>query len=182
MRPLLASPRDRVRPSATDRERAAEELRRAYADERLSVETFSGRLDLVYTARTRAELDYAVVDVGRRRAVRRAVLDAVAWVSALVRDLGGAWNSPRAATMVLPLRPRAVIGRSPSSDFVVSDGTVSAYHAILTYEDRAWTLRDNNSTNGTFVNGWRVTDGTEVRPGDELRMGRTRFLLLPPLG
>ena len=59
----LASQPGRVRPSAADRERVALVLRRACLDERLSVETLSTRLELLYAARTRAELDRLLSDV-----------------------------------------------------------------------------------------------------------------------
>ena len=48
------------------------------------------------------------------------------------------------------------------------------------YADERWTLRDVGSLNGTFVNDWRVADEILVRPGDELRVGESRFMLVSP--
>jgi hypothetical protein len=170
----------RARASTSDRERVAESLRRACAEQRLSFETFSARLDLVYAAKTRAELDRLLNDLPELDAIRRAILTAVAWISRLTSDLQGAWRAPRTARMVLPTRETVVIGRSPLADFVIADGTVSLRHAVLRYADGSWTLRDEGSTNGTFLNGWRVADEIVVRPGDELLLGCTRFVLTLP--
>jgi pSer/pThr/pTyr-binding forkhead associated (FHA) protein len=41
-------------------------------------------------------------------------------------------------------------------------------------------LEDAGSTNGTFLNGWRITDSILVRPGDELTIGETTFVLALP--
>jgi hypothetical protein len=175
----LASP-GRTRPSRRDRERVADVLRRACVDERLSSETFIGRLDLVYAARTRAELDRLLADLPEPTVVRRVTLDAVGWSSRILSDLSRAWRGPQFPRMILPLRSRVVIGRSPSADFVVADRTVSSTHALLAYDGSAWLIEDAGSTNGTFINGWRVVDPILVRPGDELTVGETTFVLAPP--
>jgi hypothetical protein len=176
----LASPLGRLRPSAADRERVAVVLRRACLDERLSVETFSARLELLYAARTRAELDRLLSDVPEPTVVGRMVLSLVAWVSRWSNEIQLAWRVPRTPRMILPRHESVVIGRSPASDFVVSDETVSGRHAVLSYVDGGWALRDVGSLNGTFVNGWRVVDQILVRPGDELKIGDSRFILASP--
>ena len=50
----------------------------------------------------------------------------------------------------------------------------------LNYRAGTWTLADTGSTNGTFVNGWRLADPIVVRPGDEVLFGMSRFILVPP--
>jgi hypothetical protein len=176
----LASPVGRLRPSAADRERAAIVLRRACLDERLSVETFSARLELVYAARTRAELDRLLSDVPEPTIFGQLLLGVIAWVSRWSNQIRVAWQVPRTPRMILPLRDCVVIGRSPLSDFVVADQTVSARHAVLTYIDGSWALKDEGSRNGTYINGWRVVDQIVVRPGDELSLGESRFILASP--
>jgi len=176
----VTQPVDRLRPSAADRDRAAELLRRACLDQRLSAETFSGRLDLVYAARTRAELDRLLGDVPEPRLLRRLVLAGVTWLSSWSNDVRAAWRQPRTPRLVLPNRDQVLIGRSAACDFVIADGTVSAEHAVLMHIDGDWTLRDNGSTNGTYVNGLRVVDEMLVRAGDELALGYSRFILAPP--
>jgi hypothetical protein len=168
------------RPSAADRERAAEALRRAYAEERLSVETLSTRLDFVYAARTRMELDRLLTDVAPAKAFKTLILMPVAWLSDWSQALAAAWRAPRTARLTLPRRDYLVIGRSRRSNFVLPDPTVSNHHAVLNYAGGTWTLSDSSSTNGTFVNGWRVIDPVVVRPGDEVIFGMSRFILAPP--
>jgi hypothetical protein len=50
------------------------------------------------------------------------------------------------------------IGRADYSDLVIGDGSVSAEHARLRRQDGLWMLTDVGSTNGTYVDGERVTD------------------------
>lgn len=173
----------RTRPSSADRERAAAALRRACVEDRLSNETFVRRLDVVYAARTRAELDDVLGDVTEPGPLRRLLLDTTSRLSRLSLELARAWRVPRTPRLVLPLREKVVLGRSPAADFVVADATVSGRHATLAYdtETESWILEDAGSLNGTFVNGWRVVGPVAVRPGDELAMGVTRFVLAPPI-
>src|SRR5580704_681594 len=49
------------------------------------------------------------------------------------------------------------IGRDPQSDIVVDDPRVSWNHAVLQHQDGGWVLEDRGSTNGTFVDGERVS-------------------------
>ncbi|MBV6520619.1 MAG: hypothetical protein MNPFHGCM_00737 [Gemmatimonadaceae bacterium] len=76
------------------------------------------------------------------------------------------------------LRPGAphVLGRALSSDLPVLDPTVSRRHAELTVESGGITLRDLGSSNGTFVNGNRITSARVVA-GDRLIFGKVLFEL-----
>lgn len=76
---------------------------------------------------------------------------------------------------VLPLSDRAVIGRSVRNDIVITDSTVSGVHCEFTYEDEKLYLTDKNSTNGTYINGERIAEKTEVHKGDILEIGRNKF-------
>lgn len=49
------------------------------------------------------------------------------------------------------------IGRNPGNDVVIPDQTVSGTHAVIANEGGFWYIVDQNSTNGTLVNGIRVT-------------------------
>jgi adenylate cyclase len=69
-----------------------------------------------------------------------------------------------------------VLGRALSSDLPVLDPTVSRRHAELTVEPSHVGLKDLGSSNGTFVNGSRVTDTTLV-PGDRIVFGKILFEL-----
>ncbi len=68
------------------------------------------------------------------------------------------------------------IGRDPSNDLVLSDSMVSRRHAILEHRDNQYILRDNNSSNGTMVNGDRVDIEKPLRDGDLVAIGSSRLL------
>jgi hypothetical protein len=64
-----------------------------------------------------------------------------------------------------------VIGHSASADVVIDDPFVSGEHALVTVDGPGQvTIRDLNSTIGTFVNGERVTGARVLRAGDLVRM------------
>jgi hypothetical protein len=67
-----------------------------------------------------------------------------------------------------------VIGRLPECGVVLSDTNVSRRHAQVALDDGDVVVTDLGSTNGTFLNGRRVTRAT-VRPGDELTIGASRL-------
>ncbi len=69
-----------------------------------------------------------------------------------------------------------ILGRALSSDLPVLDPTVSRRHAELTVEPSSVSLKDLGSSNGTFVNGARVSDVT-VRTGDKVVFGKILFEL-----
>lgn len=58
-----------------------------------------------------------------------------------------------------------VIGRDESADFCVESSRVSRKHVVLERRDGQFVLRDLDSTNGTFVNGQRITE-TALADGD----------------
>ncbi|HWH15520.1 MAG TPA: FHA domain-containing protein, partial [Miltoncostaeaceae bacterium] len=70
-----------------------------------------------------------------------------------------------------------VIGREEGTDLVLDDSQASRRHAEVTGSSGSWSVRDLGSTNGTFVNGTRLTGEQALRPGDEIRIGRSRIAL-----
>ena len=68
----------------------------------------------------------------------------------------------------------AIIGRDPSSDLVIDDPQVSRFHARLTESDGYVVLHDLQSSNGTMVNGARVTR-TVLIHGDTIAIGDTEI-------
>jgi uncharacterized RDD family membrane protein YckC len=68
------------------------------------------------------------------------------------------------------------IGRDPSNDLVLSDSMVSRRHAIMERKGESYAIRDNNSSNGTMVNGDRVVGDQELRDGDLIAIGAARLL------
>jgi pSer/pThr/pTyr-binding forkhead associated (FHA) protein len=70
-----------------------------------------------------------------------------------------------------------VLGRDPNCDFPINHETVSAHHAHLSYHHNQWWVEDLHSTNGSFLNGERLEVATVIITGDELRCGKTNFLI-----
>ena len=69
------------------------------------------------------------------------------------------------------------IGRSSESGLVIRDDYTSTHHARLMLWDENWVIQDLDSTNGTFLDGTRVTLPTEVPPGVPITIGTTIFEL-----
>ncbi|HET9242532.1 MAG TPA: FHA domain-containing protein [Gaiella sp.] len=74
----------------------------------------------------------------------------------------------------IDLTNTAGVGRGPENAIRLDgDTTVSSRHATLdSRADGLW-VEDAGSTNGTFVNGARVTSARMLVPGDVLRIGHT---------
>ncbi len=86
-------------------------------------------------------------------------------------------NPTSATKKEIPIVTRVIsIGRDPSNDLVLSDSMVSRRHAILEHRDNQYILRDNNSSNGTMVNGDRVDIEKPLRDGDLVAIGSSRLL------
>lgn len=67
------------------------------------------------------------------------------------------------------------IGREASNSFQLHDQEVSRHHAEVKRDGRTFTLVDLESSNGTFVNGQRVTR-QELASGDQVQLGSTLML------
>jgi pSer/pThr/pTyr-binding forkhead associated (FHA) protein len=63
------------------------------------------------------------------------------------------------------------IGRAPENTIVIDDFSVSGHHALLQFTRETYYLKDLGSTNGTRVNGERITE-TQLRVGDRVRFGK----------
>jgi len=68
------------------------------------------------------------------------------------------------------------VGREAGNDIIINDPQVSRHHARLTLQGGAYVLEDLGSTNGTFVNGRRVTGLVSLSPGDMIGLGDTIVL------
>ena len=85
-------------------------------------------------------------------------------------------HPPEGRPTVLQLdRERVTIGRSERVTVPVDDVYVSDEHALIAENDGDWTVRDLGSTNGTYLNGAKVTQPTPVSAGDQVRIGKTRI-------
>lgn len=86
-----------------------------------------------------------------------------------------------AGSLVLPTGERVIlsehvltIGRLPECNIVLADPNVSRTHAEIRPRGQGFVLTDFNSTNGTRVNGIRVSEHV-LQDGDEISFGNTRM-------
>lgn len=73
-----------------------------------------------------------------------------------------------------PVDGELILGREHgSADLVIPDPGVSRRHARVISENGALILEDLGSSNGTYVNGERISGAVELAAGDEIRIGAT---------
>jgi hypothetical protein len=84
----------------------------------------------------------------------------------------------RPGTVVMPsgeriplTSERSVIGRLADCTVVIADGNTSRHHAEVRRVGNAFMVADLGSTNGTFVNGERVTAERRLADGDAITVG-----------
>jgi len=77
--------------------------------------------------------------------------------------------------------PSIVLGRSSEADILIEDTGVSRRHLEIRTENGVTSAVDLGSTNGSYVNGQKVSGSTELTDGSTITMGRTKiiFRLLP---
>ncbi|MCZ7415958.1 MULTISPECIES: DUF1707 and FHA domain-containing protein [unclassified Streptomyces] len=171
-------------PRLTDAERdqALAVLRESAADGRVSHRTFERRMDLVLHARHPGELYAVLHDLNTRRPRAGLLERLLGSMSAFPARMRRAWLHERLPELLLPgPGPYPLsIGRAPGSVLRLNDHTVSRAHAQLRHTGVGWSLRDLGSSNGTWVNGRRVTGSVVVGPGDHVRFGRVGFRLTAP--
>ncbi|HWD20810.1 MAG TPA: FHA domain-containing protein [Verrucomicrobiae bacterium] len=69
---------------------------------------------------------------------------------------------------------RHVAGRSLNTDLALADGSVSSAHCEIHLTAKGCVIKDLGSTNGTFIDGARVTEGA-LAPGQTLRLGQVEI-------
>ena len=65
-----------------------------------------------------------------------------------------------------------ILGRN-SDQIPLTDNSISRRHAHLRKVNGSWAIEDSHSSNGTYVNGNRITQPTSLRRGDRIRLGGT---------
>jgi hypothetical protein len=74
-------------------------------------------------------------------------------------------------------KPRVTIGRA-NADFVIDDVEASRQHAAVEVRDTVYLLHDLSSTNGTLVDGKRITEPMELSDKGEFQIGSTTLMLI----
>lgn len=86
-------------------------------------------------------------------------------------------SGPRAGTRIALFHGFS-IGKAPDCSLVIDDGYASSHHAQIGMDGRGFcTIYDRGSTNGTFVNGTRVTE-MPLEHGTAVRIGATELRFL----
>jgi len=74
---------------------------------------------------------------------------------------------------------RLIIGRAPENDLVIPDQLVSRRHAVIEQGPGGWKIIDNQSGNGTLLNGRRISEA-DLHDGDVITIGKTRLFFQAP--
>ncbi|MDX1613254.1 MAG: FHA domain-containing protein [Candidatus Promineifilaceae bacterium] len=76
-----------------------------------------------------------------------------------------------------------VVGREPINDIAIPDLEISRRHASFTYREGRYLVEDLGSTNGTFVNGRRISEPTPLSDGDVVDLAQsTSFIFRSTAG
>jgi pSer/pThr/pTyr-binding forkhead associated (FHA) protein len=73
--------------------------------------------------------------------------------------------------------PELTIGRDVSNQIPINDAEVSRKHVRLTLKNNGYVVEDLGSTNGTFVNGQRISNPTVLKMGDLVAFGENVVLM-----
>jgi predicted component of type VI protein secretion system len=78
----------------------------------------------------------------------------------------------------IPLtKPEMIVGRRPSCDIRLDFENISGKHCLLRLINGVWNVKDLGSTNGTTVNGARLTTEQSVMPDEELGVAGHMFTI-----
>jgi pSer/pThr/pTyr-binding forkhead associated (FHA) protein len=71
---------------------------------------------------------------------------------------------------------KTTIGRVDDNIFQIAEASVSSHHCEVLLRGNEVVVRDLNSTNGTYINGEKVTESV-IKPGQILRLGQIEMRL-----
>lgn len=86
-------------------------------------------------------------------------------------------SGPREGLEIELPREQLTIGRSGESGLVIRDDYTSTHHARLMLWNDGWVVQDLDSTNGTYLDGARVTVPTPIPMNAVIKIGTTTFEL-----
>lgn len=120
----------------------------------------------------------AVILFARRRKAKRTHIPPASAFTTLPGYVLVVQGGPGTGTRYPVIQNVLTIGRDVDCQVIVNYPNVSAHHARLTWDGRTFVVEDMGSTNGTFVNGYRITGPVQFRPGDVLSLAGSVDLVL----
>ena len=81
-----------------------------------------------------------------------------------------------------PVGAVARVGRANGNEIQLFDAEVSRLHAVIYKYDQGFAIVDQDSANGTYVNGVKASGPTWINPGDKITVGRSQLLVSPGFG
>src|SRR4051794_3484923 len=85
-------------------------------------------------------------------------------------------SGPQQGQTVEVTGERFLVGRGADGQLTLQDSEASRHHALMRPQpDGSVVLEDMGSTNGTFVNGQKVTGPVTLSGGEKVRMGDTEM-------
>lgn len=72
---------------------------------------------------------------------------------------------------------KTTIGRVDDNSFQIAEPSVSSHHCEVSLRGSEVVVKDLNSTNGTFINGEKISESV-LKPGQTLRLGQIELQLL----
>ena len=86
-------------------------------------------------------------------------------------------NGPDAGSVYRIEKPRVTIGRT-GADLALSDSEISRNHAAVEIRDTTYMVEDLKSTNGTLIEGEKISGLTEIQNHGEFTIGGTTLMLI----
>jgi pSer/pThr/pTyr-binding forkhead associated (FHA) protein len=83
----------------------------------------------------------------------------------------------KAGAKVAVKKAEFIIGRSQTCHLCAGSSAVSRQHCMITRTENRVAVKDLDSRNGTYVNGKKITEETELASGDEIIVGPLKFLV-----
>ena len=125
--------------------------------------------------------DEKIIDMTMQRSDKLMKEDLKNWRKAPAKDpflvvLSGVEKGKK----ILLISPVTTLGRAVQCNIQIKDRRASRSHANLNREDNSFTIFDQNSSNGTWVNNSRITGSKELKNGDLIIIGSTELLLTIP--
>src|SRR5215210_3902629 len=91
-------------------------------------------------------------------------------------------ETPDGGRQRVALENEITVGRTNLAQIAIEDAQLSRLHATIWREDDDVWIQDENSTNGTFVNGERISGERKVNDRDEILLGTETRILVERVG